>query len=166
FLAFVPNQLDGRTQIVLRYLMRRPSAKSDRSGYIYALQLADRARPELVHIKVGRTNDIARRLAQHRRRCPSFKPSLLGRYPWYTGPDLIPYCDRVERLVHVELSELAAKSYPPGRNAPRARCADCGSKHVEIFTFKRLKGTNSGLEWSLIVRPVVERWTRFASQLV
>lgn len=39
------------------------------------------------------------------------------------------------------------------------------SIHTEIFTFARLQGKDGGQEWSLIVRPVIERWARFVRQL-
>ncbi|KAI1789739.1 hypothetical protein LXA43DRAFT_867913, partial [Ganoderma leucocontextum] len=110
---------------------------------------------DLVRIKLGRSNNVARRLSEHRRRCPSARHVLLGQ------TDLIPYCDRLERLIHVELADRAAQSYPAGRSAPRTRCADCHSGHTEIFTFRRLRVQNHGHEWSLILRPVVERWARF-----
>ena len=135
-LALIPRNLEPRTQVVLRHLADKPVADSDTAGYIYALELmgklftvfsfpaatdlrVDNARPDLIHIKVGRTNDIARRLREHRRNCPSFRPILLG----HTA--VAPYCDQLERLVHLELTDLAAQSYPPGRNAPRTCCQDC-----------------------------------------
>ena len=120
--------------------MRKPNAKFDRPGYIYALRwigrflfldalycattcsLLDQADPDLVRIKVGRSIDVVRRLLEHRRRCPSARPILLG----FTS--LAPRCDRLERLIyvdHVELANRAAQSYPAGRAAPRTKCADC-----------------------------------------
>ncbi|KAI1783970.1 hypothetical protein LXA43DRAFT_901107 [Ganoderma leucocontextum] len=156
-LAFIPKNLEPRTQAVLRHLMRKPKAKSDGPGYIYALRLIDNAHPDRVHIKLGRTNDIPRRLSEHRRRCPSSRHVLLG----HTG--LVPHCDRLERLIHIELADRAAQAYPAGRTAPRTRCTDCGSVHTEIFTFRPFHGRNFRNEW---LRSIVERWAQFVSSHV
>ena len=91
-------------------------------------RIPDNTRPDLIHIKVGRTNDVLSRLSQHRRNCPTFMPILLGFYPpagSTRSADPPQYCDRLERLVHDELADLSANSYPTGRNAPRPACADC-----------------------------------------
>lgn len=88
----------------------------------------DPTRPDLVHIKVGRTNDVRRCLYEHCRRCPTSKYKLLGHYPQVisrTTPSSVPYCDRLERLVHVELTDISARSHPPSRTAHRGRCTDC-----------------------------------------
>ena len=195
-IAFIPATLEPRTQVALRHLMRKPRAKSDRAGYIYALKWIgkfsfsfylcepfyttsppDQSNPDLIRIKVGRSKNVARRLSEHRRRCPSSRPVLLGH------TSLSPYCDRLERLVHVELADRAAQSYPAGRTAPRTRCPDCtrkvhlrffrflhctasGSTHTEIFTFRRLRGRKAGREWSLIIRPILQRWTRLGAKRV
>ncbi|KAI1786179.1 hypothetical protein LXA43DRAFT_898469 [Ganoderma leucocontextum] len=169
FKTFIPAHLEPRTQILLRHFMHSTPAKSDGPGYIYALELQDDAHLDLVHIKVGRTNDIARRLSEHRRRCPSFEPFLLGHYPAKArlrASYLVPYCDLLERLVHLELTDLAVKAHPAGGTTPHTRCVDCGSHHVEIFTFRRLRGHSYGREWVLIIRPILERWGRFVSKYV
>ncbi|KAI1784428.1 hypothetical protein LXA43DRAFT_901664, partial [Ganoderma leucocontextum] len=155
--AFIPRGLELRTQAVLRHLMYKAMSDFDGLGYIYALELMDNAHPDLIRIKLGRTNDVARRFWEHRRRCPSSNQVLLG----HTG--LVPYCDRLECLIHVELTDRAAQSYPPARTAPRTRCTDCNSVHMEIFTFRRLHGRYYGSEWPLIVRPIVQRWAHFIS---
>ncbi|KAI1789211.1 hypothetical protein LXA43DRAFT_893348 [Ganoderma leucocontextum] len=157
FRAFIPQSLELRTQVVLRHLMRKTMSDFDGPGYIYALELIGNAHPDLIRIKLGRTNDVARRLWEHRRCCPSSHQVLLGQ----TG--LVPYCDRLERLIHVELTDRAAQSNPAGRTAPRTRCTDCYSVHTEIFTLRRLHGRNYGSEWHLIVRPIVQKWAHFVS---
>lgn len=81
---------------------------------------SDSANPDLIHIKVGRTNNLHRRLLEHRRYCPSLTHRLLGYYPV-----AVRYCDRLERLVHTELTDLAAHSYVTGRNQPNPCCPDC-----------------------------------------
>ena len=127
--------------------MVQPLLPSDGPGFIYALELAgrccgkyfrsyvhadrsrpDASRPDLIRIKVGRSIDVRSRFSQHRNRCPSSKPRLLGYFP-SAAPPLraagVPFCDRLERLVHIELAELSAKSYPPARSATNQPCVDC-----------------------------------------
>ena len=127
--------------------MTIPPADSDRAGFIYALEVAgahlllhhrdlclsvstDAKNPHLIHIKVGRTNDIQRRLREHRRTCPSMRHKLLGFYPpARQGPDPgdVPFCDRLERLVHIELTDLAVTSNPARQQTLRWKCKDCKS---------------------------------------
>ena len=200
--AFVPSSLWRHTQVALRHLMATPPSAWDKRGFIYALEVAGTSSPlliinttdmtstdvkdrSLIRIKVGRTNDIQRRLREHRRNCPSLKHKLLGFYP---SPKLgratagVPYYDRLERLVHTELTDLATSSYPAGQSSPRRRCTDCqypvsfpdrfppyipagGHVHTEIFTFTRLQGRDAGREWLTYIRPVLIRWGRFVSTL-
>ena len=35
--------------------------------------------------------------------------------------------------------------------------------HTEIFEFHRLAVRDRGREWSLLIRPIVERWVQFVS---
>ena len=98
----------------------------------------DTAHPDLVRIKVGRTSDVSRRLREHRRRCPSFKAQLLGQYPPATpSPGTytrgVPFAGALERLVHLELTDLAAQSNPSGRMATRVHCPDCQSPRRYIY---------------------------------
>ena len=73
-----------------------------------------------ISIKVGRTNDMARRWGEHRRHCPLLKPTLLGYFPpnGETSNDLAagrvnpggkttPSSHLLERVVHQELTEVA-----------------------------------------------------------
>lgn len=140
------SRLEYRTQNALRYSMFQRLRPSDGPGYIYALELAgtccgkwtsqriptflriDASRPDLIHIKVGRSIDVHTRFNHHRNRCPSSQQKLLGQYPSPVRPPQaigVKYCDRLERLVHIELAELSAKSYPPARGSPCQPCVDC-----------------------------------------
>ena len=89
---------------------------SDGLGYIYALEVAGMlsffvlqttynvpppvgTRPDLIQVKVGRTNDVGRRFLEHRRNCPSLDYKLLGYYPPVAqspSSPLVQYCDRLE----------------------------------------------------------------------
>ena len=40
-----------------------------------------------------------------------------------------------------------------------------GTRHTEIFVFKRLQGKYRGKEWSTVIRPVIEKWARFVNHL-
>ena len=112
-----------------------------------------------MHFKVGCTSTINRRLAEHNHRCRTLRPVLLGYYPTPDAtiedeldandasdrePDLalstikpgtkVPYARVLERLVHLELADVAANSHPTlgivtggrlGANRPRTPCVDC-----------------------------------------
>ena len=79
----------------------------------------DTSRPGIIYIKVGRTNDIVWRYKEHRRRCPSLRPTLLGYYPSngeslrdLTAGRLRPNKETrsshlLERVVHCELTDVA-----------------------------------------------------------
>ncbi|KAI1783019.1 hypothetical protein LXA43DRAFT_904424, partial [Ganoderma leucocontextum] len=167
--AFIPSHLEARTQVLLRMAMQSRPAASDGTGYIYALKLVDTAHPDIVRIKVGRSVHVCRRISEHRRRCPSFKPRLLGTYPPATHgiyPIGVRYSHLLERLVHLELTDLAAQSNPAHRKATRPRCQDCGSRHVEIFTFKRMPGTPVDWHWQHVIRAAFQRWGRFVTEHV
>lgn len=88
-----------------------------------------------------------------------------------------------ERLIHLELADLATnRPYllpewpkidlpPTPADAPSSNgavvCADCGSKHKEIFTFERWKkGKYVGKEWEELVEPVIQRWGKFVDMYV
>ena len=145
----------------------------------------DASKPDLIRIKVGRSVNVRSCLSQHCKRCPSSKPRLLGHFP-STAPPLraasVPFCDRLERLVHIELAELSARSYPPARSATNQPCIDCQctppvtclnlvnaftgcTRHTEIFVFKRLRGKYRSKEWSKIICPVIEKWARYVNRL-
>ena len=76
--------------------------------------------PGFICIKVGRTNDMARRWGEHQRRCPLLQPKLLGYFPpnGETPSDLdagvvnpggppTPNSHLLERVVHKELTDVA-----------------------------------------------------------
>ncbi|KAG6903189.1 hypothetical protein C0995_002732 [Termitomyces sp. Mi166 len=97
-------------------------------------------------------------------------------------------CFGEERLIHIELADLAASAiylvptWPKvnlqtGDPSPsvkrsssdsgqRVPCLDCGSHHKEIFEFKRLTGQLKGQEWEKIIQPVIQRWGKFVGQCV
>lgn len=102
------------------------------------------------------------------------------RFTGYFLKDSITISFRIsERLIHLELADLVAtgiyldSSWPhpaqanvrTGSDVKKPElCADCGTLHKEIFSFKRLKGHRKGKEWELVVQPVIERWGTFVAQ--
>ena len=77
----------------------------------------------MLHIKVGRTNDMARQWGEHRRRCPLLQPTLLGYFPsnGETPGDLdagvvnpggktTPNSHLLECIVHKELADIAVNA--------------------------------------------------------
>ena len=80
----------------------------------------DNPQSDLVHIKIGRTNDMPRRWGEHRRKCPLLQPTLLGYFPsgGESASDLAagrlnPNAPKtasshlLELVVHLEVTELA-----------------------------------------------------------
>ena len=41
-----------------------------------------------------------------------------------------------------------------------------GTTHEEIFTFRRLPGDNRGLEYELLVEPVIAKWGGYVRRFV
>ena len=98
-----------------------------------------------------------------------------------------------ERLIHLELADLVAtcvyldpewpnvesssnevtamssrrKKSNQKSNGNVQPCPTCHSIHREIFEFERWKwGKNTGKEWELVVKPVIERWGKFVEKYV
>ncbi|KAG8684214.1 hypothetical protein FRC09_015542, partial [Ceratobasidium sp. 395] len=100
------------------------------------------------------------------------------------------YCHRLERLIHLELSDVAlngvhltpvftksakAKSTAaatpptPSKTVKIAKkpCPDCGAVHKEIFTLERAtSGKIKGREWEKVVQPIIEKWGSFVKEYV
>ncbi|KAI0318420.1 hypothetical protein OF83DRAFT_1115990 [Amylostereum chailletii] len=193
---WIPGYLQPSTQASLRSEMQKAKSDSDEDGYIYTFEILDPADPSVVHLKVGRATNLNRRMDQWSRQCGSKEQILRGHWPDGLLPDqaslmkgLIqagnkgPWCHRLERLVHLELADLAAHSpytdpkFPnsvsgndPAKRTGKGdikRCPDCGKNHKEIFSFERVtKGRYKGREWDLIVKPVIEKWGGFVEAYV
>lgn len=180
--------------------MQKARSDSDVDGYIYTFEILDPASPSVVHLKVGRATNLNRRMDQWSRQCGSHEQVLRGHWPGGMDPDQASlvrglivagekgkWCHRLERLVHLELADLAAfapyldPGYPSNVSAAGhddgngngkvkkakkdvKKCPDCGKMHKEIFTFEKGKGRYKGREWELVVKPVVEKWGAFVEQ--
>ncbi|KAF9534088.1 hypothetical protein CPB83DRAFT_748294, partial [Crepidotus variabilis] len=193
FAEWIPKYLRGETRKRLQQEMIKPSSRSDSPGYIYVLELAPDD-TNFVKFKVGRSNDVGRRLREWRRQCPSTIPVLKGFFPGDLSEDGFssmakltmpgpsgPLCHRLERLIHIELTDLVSnpayldQSWPQVDrprvldvvNSQRASapCLDCGHCHQEIFRLRRWRNDKrEGMEWNLIIIPLLERWGKYVEQ--
>ncbi|KAF8163191.1 hypothetical protein B0H34DRAFT_650015 [Crassisporium funariophilum] len=211
FEDWIPPYLQQATQVSLRVEMEKARSQSDVHGYIYTFEIRETSEAETVKLKVGRAVNLVKRIDQWGKQCGSKEQVLRGFYPGTVEPDedggsgsLMkgrvkagekgPWCHRLERLIHLELADLAstqiylnpswpklgpsASEMPPGGDGAKASsskdsntlmqpCLDCGSTHKEIFEFTRWKkGRNRGKEWQNLVKPVVERWGKFVELYV
>jgi hypothetical protein len=126
---YIPDYLSSETQVALRLEMQKTVSPADKPGYIYTFQIIDPSTPSLVHLKVGRTSNVSRRINQWGKQCGSREQILRGFWPGTVdqdvdadadGVDLVkgriragaagPYVARLERLVHLELADLVANS--------------------------------------------------------
>ncbi|KAF9534087.1 hypothetical protein CPB83DRAFT_744399, partial [Crepidotus variabilis] len=191
--AWIPRYLRPETRERLRKEMTKPRSRSDSPGYIYVLELGPNDK-DFVRFKAGRSNNVGRRFLEWRHQCPSTTPTLKGFSPGdlseegfssLTGLEMPvppgPLCHRLERLIHIELADLATNpvyinpSWPQvdhpsvldavhGRRASRP-CTDCGHRHQEIFRLRRWNDDErEGMEWKLIIVPIMKRWSEFVEQ--
>ncbi|THH21089.1 hypothetical protein EW146_g381 [Bondarzewia mesenterica] len=186
FADWIPDYLSSSTQDDLREEMSKTRSSSDKEGYIYAFLIRDSDMPDHIHIKVGRTTNLNRRIDQWDKQCFSKQQNLLGWWPGGldTGETSVikgrvkagqpgAWCHRLERLVHLELADLVANMQYLDSGWPQkvvtepkkgADKIESDTAHKEIFTFRRVKeGRYEGNEWELIVKPVIEKWGGFVS---
>ncbi|KAH9484205.1 hypothetical protein JR316_0003685 [Psilocybe cubensis] len=207
FKDWIPSYLQPDTQASLRAEMDRARTKSDGPGYIYTFEIKEDNNKETIKLKVGRTVNLAKRMDQWGKQCGSKEQFLRGFYPGTVDEDgqpvigslmkgrtkageKTPYCHRLERLIHIELTDLVSSSIYLDPSWPNIEiespsttgdskssskktknasppCPDCGTMHKEIFEFTRWrKGPNRGKEWEKLVKPVVERWGKYVELYV
>ncbi|KAL5533388.1 hypothetical protein ACEPAF_5164 [Sanghuangporus sanghuang] len=189
---YIPEYLSRNTQTALRKEMMKPPSDNDEPGSVYAFQVRDKDR---FTVKVGRTNvDLNKRLDQWKK---AMEQKLLG---WWPGNIMIKnfrktpiysriepgpkgvYARKLERLVHLELADLALYDLYNYRNSEFHNLAErvqscsavseiqksnglcsCGKRHKEMFSFK--KPETSSLKndewdeqvWDEVVMPVIEK---------
>ncbi|KAF7971326.1 hypothetical protein HWV62_21414 [Athelia sp. TMB] len=217
FTDWIPDYLEQDTQLALRVEMEKGSSNNDTSGYIYTYEIRDPTSLDKVQFKVGRTVNLVKRLDQWEKQCSSKEQILRG---WWPGiltddhgiQDLAvhgsmmkgctrageqgPLIHRLERLVHLELADLAVNapylesdflktkdrdtndvsatptkkptaSLSARRRSQTQPCSDCNVRHKEIFAMTRVQeGPYKGKEWELLVKPVIEKWGTFVSTFV
>ena len=82
---------------------------------------------------------------------------LLGAFRHSDNPDrCCPASKRWERLVHLELADIALQYAPAEYEGLKKRCEQCQAVHQEIFPL----GTGGGV-YEERVKEVICRWERF-----
>jgi hypothetical protein len=115
----------------LRKIITKPLSPQDlKSGFIYVFW--DKA--HFGKVKIGRTNDLERRLEEWDRNCkrthqyhPSSKRELIK----------IPHVSRIERLMHIELKNCRKER----------KCENCNATHREWFDVEETSAVKVFLKW-------------------
>ncbi len=113
--------------------------------------------PRKILLKIGRAANIHRRLSQWTKQCGQ-NITLIRYYPYSpsqkqrqssssTPPRKVPHVHRVERLIHLELSE---------KRAQKDSCEHCGREHREWFEVDASKKGLMGVD------ELVRRWVGWA----
>ncbi|KAF8515935.1 hypothetical protein JB92DRAFT_2912625 [Gautieria morchelliformis] len=162
--------------------MAKPPSPKDEPGYIYVFEIRDDI-PHKTNFKVGRAVKLERRLRQWSKHWTSKEEVVLLRGWWpddgtnstsmlrgkSKAGEKFPFCHRLERLVLLELADLATHApylelgFPnvdanavasgdtsepstPGRShkpskvhVPWKPCIDCGTIHRELHSFQRAR---------------------------
>ena len=126
--------------------------------------------PGAIRLKIGRTSNVHRRLAEWTRQC-SYDLTLIRYYPYtpssasqspvrkgsatsggFPQPGRkVPHVHRVERLIHLELGDLRLRDL--------GRCDECGKEHREWFEVEAAK------EALQRVDDCVRRWVSWAESM-
>lgn len=134
----------------------------------YAVTPSSGANPGTIRLKIGRANNVHRRLNEWTRQC-SHHLTLIRHYPYSPSPlpsrastpgddgssieaRQVPHVNRVERLIHIELSDKRVKD--------QGQCKECGKEHREWFEFDTTK------DELRLVDECVRRWVRWSERQV
>ncbi|KAG2048780.1 hypothetical protein BDR06DRAFT_749473 [Suillus hirtellus] len=197
FCDYIPEYLQEDTRRELRKaITRNLSERSKTPGYVYALNVFDPENEEKLSLKIGYSKDVKKRHAEWKNKCRSSIKDVRGWWPLTIieaqdddelaiqklirnnrQGDKGPMAEQLERLVHIELKDLATHAAYLHPNFPDVHfsdiqrqpkvelkpCRDCnGTKHKEVFSFTRVKeGEFFGREWEDIVKPVIRKWGLF-----
>lgn len=197
FCDYIPEYLQPDTQRKLRKAITgNISEKLRIPGYVYALNVCDPETEGKLSLKIGFSKDVKKRHAEWKKTCHSSIRDIRGWWPLTIIEDkdddeisiqkLIgddhqgikgPMAEQLERLVHIELKDLATHAPYLHPNFPDVHfsdiprlpkvktkpCPDCnGTRHQEVFSFTRVKeGEFFGREWEDIVKPVIRKWGLF-----
>ena len=121
--------------------------------------------PPKILLKIGRAANVQRRLNEWTRQC-NHNLSLIRYYPYHPTsplpspsrgisqqePRKVPYMQRVERLIHLELAERRVKRMCGGEGG-------CGKEHREWF---EVDGSREGIRG---INEVVRRWVQWGERL-
>ncbi|KAE8150710.1 DUF1766-domain-containing protein [Aspergillus avenaceus] len=114
--------------------------------------------PGTLRLKIGRANNVQRRLNEWTRQCSSHL-TLIRYYPYTpSSPSAntaaleagrkVPYVHRVERLIHLELGDIKMRDM--------GKCEECGRQHQEWFELAAEK------EAIRRVDECIRRWVKWA----
>lgn len=128
----------------------------------YASMHQKPTQPRSVLLKIGRAANVHRRLSQWAKQC-SYNITLIRYYPYKETqtqtsagaaipPRKVPHVHRVERLIHIEISEKRVVDKEP--------CETCGKEHREWF---EIEATKNGLRG---VDEVIRRWVGWGERQV
>ncbi|WWC58470.1 uncharacterized protein I303_101013 [Kwoniella dejecticola CBS 10117] len=81
FAEFIPPDLGQQTQTLLRRTMESRLTPKETPGYLYAYELRDLETPTVVYFKVGRTDNVPRRIGEWTVQCQSKTPTLRDIFP-------------------------------------------------------------------------------------
>lgn len=125
------------TAALLEYISKPLTPTDEKDGYIYIFW--DKA--HFGKVKIGRTNDLQRRLKEWNRTCKRehnyHGESKAGGYIE------IPHVNRIENLMHIELKEYREKR----------KCEGCGKPHDEWFNISEVQAIK-----------VLEKWEKWILQ--
>ncbi|EPE35582.1 hypothetical protein GLAREA_11282 [Glarea lozoyensis ATCC 20868] len=120
----------------------------------FAAATPDTSSNKTMLLKIGRAQNVQRRLNQWTRQC-GYNVSLIRYYPYHATslsnddtpprtPRKVPNVNKVERLIHLELAGQKARG--------DAKCSTCGREHREWF---EVEATRKGVA---AVDEVIRRW--------
>jgi hypothetical protein len=119
----------------------------------FAAATPDTSSNKTMLIKIGRAQNVQRRLNQWTRQC-GYNVSLIRYYPYHPTssdqntppktPMKVPNVNKVERLIHLELAGQKAKG--------DSKCNTCGREHREWF---EVEASRKGVA---AVDEVIRRW--------
>ena len=139
FEDYIPNYLSEETKVALRVEMEKPPSGKDVDGYIYCFEIlsespslgvvsnstgspsTDDATPKHVHLKVGRTNNLPKRITEWSKQCGTHEQTFRGSWPELPASQSFlpgklqakvkgPNSHRLERLIHLELADLVTNT--------------------------------------------------------
>ncbi|KAH7107357.1 hypothetical protein BKA62DRAFT_610935 [Auriculariales sp. MPI-PUGE-AT-0066] len=142
----IPDNLSQGTQAALRTEISKAASSKDGPGYVYTFEIRQSDDSQYMHLKVGKASKVTRRLDEWNKQCPEeVVPRGVWPAPDNDGPAMLrgkiqpgrpsPFMGRLERLVHLELADLAVYApylpeaeRPPvpgdGRSGPRRSSSD------------------------------------------
>ncbi|WVO12986.1 hypothetical protein L204_100595 [Cryptococcus depauperatus] len=187
FDEYIPKDSGQQTQTLLRMAMESKLTAKEAPGFLYAYELKDLETDSLSFYKIGRTDNVPRRIGQWTNQCQSKTPTLLDIFPLphssscsFTGSSLyrsgsittsflpgatthrtppLPAMKRWERLVHMELSDKCA-AHPESHEAflkARMKGHIAKIKSVDFAVVKVFANTGPPNESRVTLRDITQR---------